>query len=156
MKFGRGGGQKLQEVIEIVRKEARRDGPDAWTLFNPRGRGSGNSAESSVLDHGLDWLDAGDGLLREGESEGDSPEEFAIDVDRTAAHSLQNPGFGEWTAAQPGDNDGLPWSEILQDSEDLDLELIDPIALENGFSDAAESRADILDWEEVLTGKDRR
>ena len=76
------------------------------------------------------------------------------DVNGTPAHPLQNAGLGQRSAAQSRQNDGLPWSEILEDSEDLDLEFFDPIPVEDRFTDPAQSRADVLDWEKVLTGGD--
>jgi hypothetical protein len=110
------------------------------------------AAQSSVLDHGFDWLDASDGLLREREAEGDGAEQFTIDIDRAAAHALQNAGLGQRAAAKPGQDDGLLWTEILQDTEDFDLEVFDPVALEDSFADASKSGSDILDWEKILTG----
>jgi hypothetical protein len=68
---------------------------------------------------------------------------------------LQNAGLREGTAAQAGEDDGLPWTEILEDAEDLDLEVFNAVALEDGLSDAAKARADILDWEKILTGGER-
>jgi hypothetical protein len=140
-------GKKLQQGVKAVRKEPGRDRDGRWNVL---GR-----AESGVLDHGLDWLDASDGFLREGETEGDSAEQFTVDIDRATAHALQNAGFCQRTAAQAGEDDGLPWTEILEDSEDLDLEVFNSITLEDRFADAAKSGADILDWEKILTGGER-
>jgi hypothetical protein len=105
--------------------------------------------------HGLDWLDAADGLLGEREADRHSAQQFTADIHRAATHTLQNAGFSQRAAAQSGEDEGLLWPEILQDSEDLDLELLNPIPLEDGFSDSAESRSDILNWEEFLTPSKR-
>ena len=108
------------------------------------------------VDHGLDWLDASDGLLGEGEAESDSAEQFSIDINRAAAHTLQNAGFSERATAQAGEDDGLPWAEILEDTEDLDLEVFDSITLEDGFADSSKAGADILDWEEIADRRQSR
>ncbi len=108
------------------------------------------------VQHGLDWLDATDGLFGEREAQSNGTEQFTLDIYRTATHTLQNAGFSQRSAAETGEDDGLFGPEILQDTEDFDLELFDPIALENGFSDAAESRADVLQWEELLTPGQRK
>jgi hypothetical protein len=126
-----------------------------WTVLSTQNPAR-SAAQSRVPNHGLDRLDARDGLFGEGESESDSAEEFAVDIHRTAAHTLQNAGLSQSSAAQAGQDDGLPWSEILEDSEDLDLEIFDAISFEDRFSDSSQSRTDIADWEEILMGGRRR
>jgi hypothetical protein len=64
---------------------------------------------------------------------------------------LQNAGLGQRTTAKPGQDYGLLWTEILEDTEDFDLEVFDPVAQEDSFADASKSGSDILDWEKILT-----
>ena len=137
----------MQQGVKTVRKEllSERDSRGSRLRTNQR----------SVLDHGFDWLDASDGLLRERETESDGTEQFTVDIDRAAAHTLENARFGQRTAAKPGQDDGLLWAEILEDTEDLDLEIFDAVALEDSFANASKSGSDILDWEKILTGGKR-
>ncbi len=113
--------------------------------------GPGTLDEIGIGDHLLDRLDSGDRLFREGESQRNSAEQFAIDVDWTSAHSLHHAGFGERAAAQSGEDDALLWREVLEDTEDLDLELLDTVAFENGPADPMQSGADIFEREELLS-----
>lgn len=111
------------------------------------------SGKSGIREHGLNGLNARDRFFGEWEPEGDGPEQFTANIDRTAAHSLQNTGFGQWPPAEPGQNDGLLWTQILEHAEDFDLELFDTVALEDGPADAAETGVHILEWEEVLRAR---
>lgn len=101
-------------------------------------------------DHGLDGPNAGDRLFREWKSERYCSQEFAVDINRTAAHALEHPGFGERTAAEAREDDRLLWRDIFKDTEDFDLELFDAVALEDGAPDAAEAWVDFFEGEEVL------
>jgi hypothetical protein len=114
------------------------------------------SGKSSIGQHGFDGLNAGDGLFGERETERDSAEQFAVDIDRAAAHALQNAGLGQWPAAEPGQNDGLLWAQILEHAEDFDLELFDAVTLEDSPADAMEPGANVLEWEEVLSSRQGR
>lgn len=108
--------------------------------------------EARAGNHSLDWTYAGDRLLREWKPERYRAEQFAVDINGAAAHALQHTGFGERAAAEARENDRLFWRDIFQDSEDLDLELLDLTALENGAANAAEAWVDFFDGEEPLGG----
>jgi hypothetical protein len=112
---------------------------------------AGRSGKSGVGEHGFDGLDARYGLFGERKAEGDGPEQLTVDINRAAAHALENAGFGQWAAAEPGEDDGLLWTQILEHAEDFDLELFDAVALEDGPADAAETGTHVLEWEEVLS-----
>ncbi len=116
------------------------------TEIKARGKGR----ERGTGNHPLNGLNSADGLLRKGEPERHRAQQFPADINRAAAHSLQNAGLSQRSAAQTGQYDGLLGAEILQDSEDLDLELFDLIALEDCLADSVESRMDILQGEELL------
>lgn len=139
----------MNSGVKSTRKPSGRESSDFTGI-------DGSPINHRPVQHGLDWLDATDGLFGEREAQSNGTEQFTLDIYRTAAHTLQNAGFSQRSAAETGEDDGLFGPEILQDTEDFDLELFDPIALENGFSDAAESRADVLQWEELLTPGQRK
>lgn len=101
-------------------------------------------------DHGLDGPNAGDRLFREWKPERYCAEEFTVNINRAAAHALEHAGFGQRTAAEAGENDRLLWRDIFKDTEDLDLELFDTAALEDGTADAAEAWVDFFEGEEIL------
>ena len=107
--------------------------------------------EIGTGDHLLDGLDAGDRLFGEGESQRHGSEQFAVDIDWTSAHSLHYARLGERTAAQFREDDALLWREVLEDTEDLDLEFLDTVAFENGPANATQARADIFEREELLS-----
>jgi len=138
----------LQQGVKPAKVPWKQGRESRWTVLR-------TSIERGTPNHGLDWLDARDGLFGEGESEGHGPQQFALDIDRAATHTLQNAGLGQRSATQARQNDGLPWSEILEDPEDLDLEVFDSIALENGSTDPSKAWTDLLDWEKLLIGAKR-
>lgn len=107
--------------------------------------------ESGIGEHGFDGLNASYRLFGERKAEGDGAKQFAVDIDWTAAHALQNASFGQRAPAEPGEDDGLLWTKILEHTEDFDLELFDAVALEDGPADAPETGVHILEWEEVLS-----
>jgi hypothetical protein len=109
--------------------------------------------EGSVSDHLLDGLNARDGLFREREPERHSARQSALQVDRTAAHSLDDAGLGEWTSTQTCEDDALFWTGILEDAEDLDLELFDSITLEDGPANPVHTSPDVFQWEKALGGQ---
>ena len=145
----------MPQGVKLARNTPGKKRESVWTVLSPVERAGTRDSKSGVPKHGLDGLNASDGLPGEGEPERDSAQQFTADIHRAAAHTLQNTGFSEWPAAEPGEDDGLPWSEILENAEDLDLELFDAISLEDGFTDSSKAGADILNWEEILTGRQR-
>jgi hypothetical protein len=58
--------------------------------------------------------------------------------------------LGEWAATETSQDDSLLWAEILENTEDFDLELFNAITLEDGSADAMEAGMHVLEWEEVL------
>ena len=100
--------------------------------------------------HLFNRLNPRDRLLRKREPEGNRPEQLAINIHGTPAHSLQDPGFLERSAAQTSQYDALLRSEIFKYSEDFDLEIFDAIVMEDSTAHAMHSRPDILETEEGL------
>ena len=106
--------------------------------------------------HVLDGPDAGDGILGERERHGDGAGQFAVDIDRAAAHALHHAGVLQRTAGEPRQDQGFLGAEIIQHAQDFDLKLLDAIAGEDGAADAVHAGADVLEGEErSLGGKDR-
>ncbi len=142
----------------------RRSGRGGVAKERPEGegserRGGGGMRSRGIGDHAFNGLNSSDSTFREREAEGDGAQQFAIDIDRAAAHALEDAGFGERAAAEPGEDDFLAGSDILEDAEDFDLELFDAIAGEDGAADAMETWFDGGEREEVLAvpegGKER-
>jgi hypothetical protein len=104
-----------------------------------------------IGDHLLNGLYAGDRLFGEGEAKRDRSQQLAIDINRTATHSLHDAGLFEGTAGELGEDDGLLWSEVFEDTEDLDLELFDPISVENGAASTVLAGTDVLQLEKALS-----
>jgi hypothetical protein len=104
-----------------------------------------------IGDHLLNRLYAGDGLFSEREAKRDGSEQFAIDINRAAAHSLHDAGLFEGPAGELGEDDGLLWSEVFEDTEDLDLELFDPISAEDGTPDTMLAGSNVFQLEKALS-----
>ena len=85
-----------------------------------RRRGGGGGAQ-----HVFDGADAGDGILGEGEGHGDGADEFAVDVDRAAAHALHDAGMFERSAGEAGEDEGFLGADVVEHAEDFDLEFLD-------------------------------
>jgi hypothetical protein len=112
---------------------------------------SGLPGRFRIGDHLLDWLFTGDGLFRERKPERDSSQQFAVDINGTAAHALHDAGLFEGAPGELGEDDRLLWSEVFEDTEDLDLELLYPIVVEDGAPDAVLAGADVFQLEKPLS-----
>jgi len=108
-------------------------------------------AELGIGDHLLYGLNTRNWLFREGKTEGDGSEQLTIDIDRTTTHSLHDPGLFEGTTGELGENNRLLWREVFEDTEDLDLELFDPISVENGTPDPVLAGPDVFELEKSLS-----
>ena len=91
------------------------------------------------------------GCLEKGKPSATAPEKFPVDIDWAAAHPLHDAGLFEGTAGELGEDDGLLWREVFEDTEDLDLELFDPISMEDGPPDPVLAGADIFELEKALS-----
>ena len=106
--------------------------------------------------HLLDRADAGDGLLGKREREGDCADETAVDGDGAAAHPLENAGFFERAAGEAGENHALLWADVFKNAEDLDVELFDFCAGEDGTADAVQAGLHLTQGEDGEgLGRDR-
>ena len=146
---------RYRKIRRIVRKEgpkAGRNGPPAgWERADDGGG-------IRIGDHALDGLNPGNWAFREGKAEGNGSEQFAVDINRAAAHALQNASVGERTTTQTSQNDPLFGGDIFENTEYFDLELFDAVAGENSTTDAVEAWLNSGEREEVLAaaGEGRR
>ena len=96
-------------------------------------------------DHLVDGCDAADRYLGVRPSIGHGADQTAVDVDRAAAHALDDSGLFQRSAGQPGQDQVLarPQSVALN-SEDFDLEGVDGGSLEDGLAHAAHAAAKVI------------
>ncbi len=85
----------------------------------PRARGGGRA------DHVLDGPDAGDRIFGIRKRQGHGARQFAVDVDRAAAHSLHDAGMFERTAGEARQDEDSLGPIVIQHAEDFDLEFLD-------------------------------
>ena len=90
-----------------------------------RWRRGGRGGDGGGPQHGLDGADAGDGVFGEREGHGDGADEFAVDVDRAAAHALHDAGMFERSAGEAGEDEGFLGADIFEHAEDFDLKILD-------------------------------
>ena len=123
-----------------------------FELSSSTGESDGRlTTDSGVGNHRFNWLDSSNWLFGERESESDSAEQLSVYVNRTTTHALHDPSLLEWSTAEPGEDDALLWREVFEDTEDLDLELFDPISLEDSTADAVLAGTDVLKLEKALS-----
>ena len=99
----------------------------------------------STLQHFLDGPDAGDGIFGVGKGQRDRADQFAIDVNRAAAHALHDAGMLERSAGKPPQDQRFLRAGIFQNAEDLNLKILDFVAVENRLADAVHARPDIFE-----------
>lgn len=113
-----------------------------------------DSCEMGICDHLLDRLDTSNRLLGVRKTQRNRAHQFAVDVHRASAHSLHDSSSLQRPTGQSSQNDGLLWSDVLEHTEDFDLELFDAVPLEDGPADTVHSGTDIAKWEKTLCGSD--
>ena len=95
--------------------------------------------------HLLDRTDARDRILGVRECHGDRADQLAIDIYRTAAHALHHAGVFERSAGEPRQNQRFLGACVFQDAQNLDVEILDFVAAENGLAGAAHACLDVLE-----------
>ncbi len=103
-------------------------------------------------DHLRDRPDSHDRLGGERKGQGHRPDQLTFQVYRAAAHAGHGPGLGERSAGKVSQDDRLSRTDVLQDTQDLDLELLDSFAAEHGAARAAHAGADLVQREQVRRG----
>jgi hypothetical protein len=108
-----------------------------------------------LSDHLLDRLDTRDRLLGKGKTERNRASQPPVDINWTSTHPLQNTDPFQRTATESGEDDGLLWSDVLEHTEDFDLELFDAVPLKDSPSDSVHTGVNIAEGEEVLGLRER-
>ena len=135
-------GHSRSAAVERARVRSFRAG-------RPHGRAGRSTGRGPVqrggrAQHVLDGADAGDRFLGKRKRHGDGAGEFAIDIDRAAAHSLHDAGLLQRPARESRKDEGFLGADIIQDAEDFDLEFVDAVAGEYGASDPVHAGPDVL------------
>ena len=112
------------------------------------------AAEIGVSHHLLDGLNPGDRLLGKRKAQRDGAYQFSVNVNRAATHALQNTCLVQRPPAQLCQDNCLLWPDILDYSEDFDLEFFDSVAFENCASDTVQSGANILQRQKILSSRE--
>ena len=109
------------------------------------------SRQGRRVDHLVERGDAGDRLLRElAERVRDGADDAAVDVHRAAAHAGDDAGVGERTALEPRENQVAPRTDdVAEHAEDVDLELVEPVALEDGAPRGHHAGPEVIDREDA-------
>jgi len=90
--------------------------------------------------------DARDRLLAEGPGVGHGANQFAVDVNRTAAHALDDTGLVQAQAGQPAQDEVAARTGILEDAQHLGVEGLDLGALHDGLALALHAGAQVGDF----------
>ena len=141
----------VAEDLHVVRAVGERTHP-AERLTKRRGQALGRQRHLQLdarglaprtgkrrrLGHFIDRRNARDRFLGElTERVRDRADEPAIDVDRAAAHAGDDAGIGERAAFEPRqDQVAARADDVAEHAEDVDLELVEPVALEDRPADA--------------------
>ena len=105
------------------------------------------------LEHLVDGSDAADRYFGKGKGIGHCTDHTAVDVDRTAAHSGNNPGLLQGTAGETGKNQvALRTKNAVGDTENLRREGVDGDTLKNCFADAPHTAAQFAGCHEIGRG----
>ena len=84
-------------------------------------------------------------------------DQAAVDIDRAAAHAGDDAGVGERAALEPREDQiAARADDVAQDAKDVDLELVEPIALEYRPADADHARLQLVYGECAALGNERR
>ena len=78
-----------------------------------------------VLDHLRERRDPGDRVLGELPGERDRTQQLAVDIDRAAAHPLDDPGVLEVAPRQPAEDHVAARADVAHHPQDLGLELLE-------------------------------
>src|SRR5713101_4484104 len=99
------------------------------------------------MDDVFDGRDAGDGIFGEdAKLQGKSTGEFAVEIDRAAAHTGDHPGALDLGALELNEDDGLARAEeIGHDADDFKVKFFDLVARENCVGVALHPGTDLIE-----------
>ena len=92
--------------------------------------------------HFTDGCDAGKRFLGKGKGIGNRSNQFVVDVNRAATHSGEDSGAGNRTTGEPCQDHILFRPHVFQDTQNLNLEGVDPGPFEDCLSVSRLSRLD--------------
>ena len=119
--------------------------------------GAGQASLSNTGNHFADRTNPGQGLGRERIHEGHRTGQAPVNVDRATAHAGHHSGLADWAAVESAKNHGCLWArEILQHTQNLDVELLDPSTGKDRPADAPLTGTNLLYRKEVLARQDAR
>ena len=130
---------------------------DAWKLSGVSGSGNfharqlpARGRERRVGDHLRDRRDPGNRFLGElAERIRHRADEPAVDVDRAAAHAGDDAGVGQRPALEPREDQiAFRTDDVAEHAKDVDLELVEPVALEDRPADAGHAGLQLVQREE--------
>src|SRR5436309_10718316 len=91
----------------------------------------------------MGWMPA-IGSVAYGNENATAPNNFAVDIHGTSAHSRDDSRPRKWAAGKTGENHVLLRSEVLQNAQQLDIELINRGSLKNCPADPFHARAHLV------------
>ena len=125
-------------AVQVLARQRKLDAGRA----RPRGRAPANGAASVISAIGV--MPAIGSFEKLPERVGHGADQPAVDVDRAAAHAGDDAGVGERTAFEPREDQvAARADDVLEHAEDVDLELLDAGAVEDGPADADHARPDL-------------
>src|SRR5262249_51107771 len=101
------------------------------------------------FDHLVDWRDPGDWFLGElSERIRNGADQTPIDIDRAAAHTGDHARIRERSAFELGGNQiATRTDDVAQHAEDVNLEVLQLIALKHGAAGANHAGLELIDGE---------
>ena len=127
--------------------------------FHLHARGARTRAvEGRGVRHLRNRRNAGDRLFREAAQRiRDGADQFAVDVDGTAAHPGDDAGVRERSAFEFGEYEvAMRPDDVLEHADDVDLEFLDPSPIEDRSADADHSGPDLIDAHLVPRSEEQR
>ena len=94
------------------------------------------------IHHFTDGCDAGNRFLGKGKGIGNRSNQFVLDVNGAATHSSENSRAGNRTTGEPCQNHILFRAHVFQDTQNLNLEGVDPGPFEDRLSVSRLTRLD--------------
>ena len=96
------------------------------------------------FEHLLDRLDTGNRFGGVGKGKRDSAYQLAVDINGASAHSSDDPRARKRTAGKPGQNHVLLGREVLEHTENFDIELLDLRSLKDRLPEAFHARTQFV------------
>ena len=134
---GRAVGKRTHPAEGLAERGAQALGRERHLQLDARGLAP-RSRKRRRLGHFIDGRDARDRFLRK-LSEGirNRADQSAVDIHGAAAHARNHAGVGQRAALEPRENQVAAGADdVAQNAKNVDLELVEPVALEDRLPDA--------------------